>query len=171
VFYLAGRGNLAHYSKVGMLLTVIVMVLVITDHAIAGSILLIVGVTVIWTVARVIESRRKKAASLWPVAQATVESGSVTVNGGGEGQRRFYIVELSYSYRVANEYWAGILERAFDEENQACDFVDAMKGKTLLIHYDPENAGTSHVPESSLCAILPDVIDARAASPAQNPSA
>ena len=156
VFCLAGRSNLGHYGPVGILLTVIGMVLFVTNHAIAGFTVWIVGGTVIWSVARVIESRRKAAASSWPVTQGTVESGSVSVDGGGEGQRRFYNVELCYSYLVANEYWAGILERAFEEENQAYDFVDAMKGKALLVHYDPENACTSHVPEASLCAIVPD---------------
>jgi hypothetical protein len=87
-----------------------------------------------------------KRAQAWPITQAHVESGKVLQLEG----------EIAYSYFVNGEYHSGFHKRQFKSEEEAFAFVDALKGKTVLVNYDPGNHGVSVLMDSALRSAVPD---------------
>ena len=67
----------------------------------------------------------------WPVAQGRVETVAVkTLSGQALG-------ELAYSYLAEGERYSGYLTRPFADEQDAWEFVDQLKGQSLLVRYKP----------------------------------
>jgi hypothetical protein len=85
------------------------------------------------------------------MTQATVESGRVVPAGQG-----YVLGEISYSYSVSNEYYSGFYERGFYSEQGATSFVEALKGKTILVNYSSQEHGASRLTDSALRAAIPD---------------
>lgn len=96
-----------------------------------------------------------RRAQSWPVAQAHVESASVSQAKAGE-YSTCYKGEIAYSYTVDGEYYSGYHARTFDREEEAWAFVEALKGKTILVNYSPGNHEVSVLTDSALRAAVPD---------------
>ena len=123
-------------------------------HRTVFFVLALLGGPAIEVVARLFESYRRKLAENWPIAQARVESGSVSRIGNGHFA--CHRAELAYSYSVNNEFWPGFHARDFDRESEAWDFVNALKGKTVLVNYSPGKHGVSALTDPALRAAIPD---------------
>lgn len=121
---------------------------------IAMYVLGLVGTPAIEAAARLIESPRRKRAEAWPVTQAHVESW--TVSRVGDGQYSYHRGEVAYSSAVCGEFWSGFYTRDFDTEGEAWAFVDALKGKTVLVNYRPDRHDVSALTDSALRAAIPD---------------
>jgi hypothetical protein len=111
-------------------------------------------VAAVQTWARPFRRWRQKRAAHWPMTQARVESWNVAPVGGGEDG--YYRGEIAYSYSVSDEFWPGFCAREFDTETGAWAFVDALKGKTVLVNYDPGNHALSVPTDTALRAAIPD---------------
>ena len=109
---------------------------------------------VVDTLVRFNRSRKRRIAEAWPATRASVESGSVSP-AGGEGAEA-YSAEIAYSYRVNNHYYSGYCAISFKTEDWAWGFVDAMKGKTVQVHYDPSSHEGSELADSAIRAAIPD---------------
>lgn len=74
----------------------------------------------------------------WPLAKGRVEFGSVTEHRDGATWFLIpnYTADVSYSYSVAGEYYAGHLERDFYREKSAAEFVDGLKAKGVFVRYN-----------------------------------
>jgi hypothetical protein len=123
-------------------------------HHTAFFVLALLGGPAIEVVARLFESHRRKLAENWPMTQARVESGSVSRIGNGH--YACHRAELAYSYSVNNEFWPGFHARDFDRESEAWNFVNALKGKTVLVNYSPGKNEVSALTDSALRAAIPD---------------
>jgi hypothetical protein len=109
---------------------------------------------VVNTLASFYRSRKRSVVEAWPSTRATVESGSVSP-AGGEGAEA-YSAEIAYSYRVSNHYYSGYYAISFKTEHWAWGFVDAMKGKTVQVQYDPSAHEASVLADSAIRAAIPD---------------
>ena len=106
------------------------------------------------TLASFWRSRKKRIVESWPLTRATVESGSVSQAGGEGGES--YSAEIAYSYRVNNHYYSGYYATSFKTEGWAWAFVDALKGKTVQVNYDPDSHEASELADSAIRAAIPD---------------
>lgn len=134
-----------------ILLWVIGAILVHTRHRAAALVFVLGGGAVGEMLIRFVDSRRDRTAQTWPMVQATVESGRVVPAGDG-----CILGEIAYSYSVSDEYYSGFYERGFYSEQAAESFVDALKGKKILVNYSSQEHGTSRLTDSALRAAVPD---------------
>jgi Protein of unknown function (DUF3592) len=139
------RGPLA------ILLWIVGVILVHTRHRTAALVFVLGGGAVGEMLMRLVDSRRDASAQTWPMTQATVESGHVVPAGHGR-----LLCEIAYSYSVSNEYYSGFYERGFYSEQEATSFVEALKGKTILVNYNSQDHGASRLTDSALRAAIPD---------------
>jgi hypothetical protein len=139
------RGPLA------IMLWIVGVILVHTRHRTAALAFVLGGGAVGEMLMRLVDSRRDASAQAWPMTQATVESGRVVPAGNG-----YILGEIAYSYSVSNEYYSGFYERGFNSEQAAWSFVEALKGKTILVNYSSQEHGTSRLTDSALRAAIPD---------------
>jgi hypothetical protein len=100
--------------------------------------------------------KRKRAADCSP-AEGYIESVEVkrpiaTLFSGSRSAP--YVAELSYSYSTAAGRNAGWYRRDFATEREAYEFVHDLKGKPVVIHYNPHRPSSSWVSESSLGMLL-----------------
>jgi hypothetical protein len=127
-------------------------------HGTAASTILVAGVIAAAVVEAWVRPFRRwslRRAQSWPVAQAHVESASVSQAKAGE-YSTCYKGEIAYSYTVDGEYYSGYHARTFDKEEEAWAFVEALKGKTILVNYSPGNHEVSVLTDSALRAAIPD---------------
>lgn len=81
----------------------------------------------------------------WPATKARIETSAVTQ----ERERGFwflipsYICEISYSYAVRGEYYAGHFQKVFYREDSANEFVDKLKGEDIFVRYKADSPATS----------------------------
>ena len=106
---------------------------------------LVVGVAA-ETGVRLSRRRSLRRAQAWPITQAHIESAKILQIDG----------EIAYSYSVNGEYYSGSHKRQFGNEEEAFAFIDAFKGKTVLVNYDPGNHAVSVLTGSALRAAIPD---------------
>jgi hypothetical protein len=132
-------------------MAVIVAILVLTRHRTAAFVFVLVGGAIGEVLMRLVDSRRDASAQTWPMTQATVESGRVAPAGHG-----YFLGEIAYSYSVDNEYYSGFYGRGFYTEKGAWSFVEALKGKTILVNYRSQEHGASRLTDSALRAAVPD---------------
>lgn len=90
--------------------------------------------------------RRREYVESWPTTMATVESKEVRRVQTEKGPYHF-VVELAYSYSVQGEFYAGYYKRHFDSEIDAWEFADSLGGKSVPIHYKPDNPAVSILPD------------------------
>jgi len=94
---------------------------------------------VIYVVAR--DYIRRLLASNWSLTQGYVESGAVVKRVGRS--RSFFEVTMQYSYAAHNEYYSGEFMRVFDDEGSADQFVNSLKGQTILVRTNPNRPDKS----------------------------
>jgi hypothetical protein len=85
-------------------------------------------------------------AASWLTVSATILSGAVDVRRAGMAEN--WCIELAdaklpYSYRVDGEYYAGYYEKTFRDEQEAWDFVDNWKGRSVVIRRHPQRPENS----------------------------
>ncbi len=91
------------------------------------------------------EFRILRGVQNWPVTKARIESGIVTQ------QRKSafwylvpsYLCEVGYSYSVGGEYCAGHFQRTFFREQTARKFTGELKGKDVIVRYQPDSPSVS----------------------------
>lgn len=85
---------------------------------------------------------RRIRTAKWPVTDGTIEA--VNVSAVRSLGRTFQThenctAEVSYSYSVAGQFYSGYWTLGFTDEQKAWDFVGPLKGRTVLVHYNPEH--------------------------------
>jgi Protein of unknown function (DUF3592) len=75
----------------------------------------------------------------WPSAWGTVETASVSTFSEQS------LGELAYSFAVAGERYAGHFSRQFADQQDAFDYVQPLKGRSILVRYRPDNPNVSAV--------------------------
>lgn len=92
--------------------------------------------------------RRRHYVESWPTTMATVESKEVSrVQTEKSSYNYHFVVELAYSYSVQGEFYSGYYKRPFDSEIDAWEFADSLTGKSVPIHYKPDNPAASILPD------------------------
>lgn len=74
----------------------------------------------------------------WPVAKGKVELGTITT------ERILYVIpiyvcEMSYSYSVGGEYYAGHFQKSFLRRSSANQYIEDEKGKEVAVRYKPDS--------------------------------
>jgi hypothetical protein len=90
--------------------------------------------------------RRWRDAESWPTTMATIESKEVNQVQSGKSSH-YFVAELAYSYSVRGEFYSGYYKRPFESEIGAWEFADSLTGKSVLIHYKPNNPAISILPD------------------------
>ncbi len=75
----------------------------------------------------------------WPTAVGTVESVSVSTFSEQS------LAELAYSYIVEGERYAGHFSRQFADQQDAFDYVQPLKGRSIFVRYKPGDPSVSAV--------------------------
>jgi len=109
------------------------------DGAFTLSILLVLGLLL--SVKQWPEWIRRMRSAGWPTVAATIESGEVsTFRSRGRYLDRGIetaTVSLGYSYQLDGNYFSGYHVETFNDEQKAWSYLDALKGKTVQISYNP----------------------------------
>ena len=127
-------------------------------HGTAATTILVTGLIVAAAIETWVRPFRRwslRRAQTWLIAQAHVESASVSQSKAGE-YNSGYKGEIAYSYCVNGEYYSGFHAKSFDEEEEAWAFVEALKGKSVLVHYHPGNHQVAVLTDSAVRAAIPD---------------
>lgn len=77
----------------------------------------------------------------WQRANGSITAGDVTVIHGWIVD--YALGRLDYSYTVAGDFYAGSFTRQYPDEQSAWDFVDANRGKHVIVRYKTNNAQAS----------------------------
>jgi hypothetical protein len=64
------------------------------------------------------------------------------------------VAELGYSYSTAGKVETGFYKREFGTEMEASEFVRELKGKPVVVHYNPIKPSSSAVSEDSIESLL-----------------
>jgi hypothetical protein len=116
---------------------------------------------------------QRNRASTWPTASGQIESVSASeakrsfFSTSPRGSSPSYVAELGYSYSTAGNIEAGFYRREFGTEGEASEFVRELKGKPVVVHYNPNKPSASTLSETSIETLL----QARAPKPAWELSA
>jgi hypothetical protein len=103
--------------------------------------------------------QRNRAAG-WPFVNGQIESASVSevkssfFSSSRMGSSPTHIAELRYSYPVGGSAEAGVCKREFDTEREASEFVRDLKGKSVVVHYNPNKPSSSLLSDDSINAVL-----------------
>jgi Protein of unknown function (DUF3592) len=87
------------------------------------------------------EQRLQNRARELPVTFGTVEHAEPKMVG--EGRTGYWVGELSYSYSVDGEYYAGVAELSASSEDSAWDSVEGWKGRRIRVRYLPSDPAKS----------------------------
>jgi Protein of unknown function (DUF3592) len=88
----------------------------------------------------------------WPMVSAKIDLASVQrreENGGKSGPIITWVVLLTYAYRNP-ELQTGDYDKSFNNEGEAKDWADSLKGSTVMVHVDPKNPANSVLLEKDL---------------------
>ncbi len=77
----------------------------------------------------------------WPCASGWVEWAAPKMVG--EGRSAYWAGEITYSYSVSGEYYAGHFEFPSSGEDAAWKAVEGWKGRTVTIRYSPSDPSKS----------------------------
>jgi uncharacterized protein DUF3592 len=114
--------------------------------------LLVGAVKPIW---RKIKSRLVNS---WPSVTGKIERVDVNEPKGFLGlktsNRPRYFAEITYSYGVGGNTYTGTNRREFGDQDEAWDFLRELKGKAVVVHYNPGKPGASSLSEPSLEVLL-----------------
>jgi hypothetical protein len=57
----------------------------------------------------------------------------------------YFLVEVSYSYQINEEYYSGRFVKQFEKESDASDFADATRVKSLVVKFNGARVECSSV--------------------------
>ena len=103
---------------------------------------------------------QRQQANNWPTVSGEIQSTSVSeakqffLSTTPRGSSPTYVAELGYSYWVAGQVEAGFYNREFGTEKEADEFVRDLKGKSVLVHYNPNKPSKSTFSEASVETLL-----------------
>src|SRR5882724_6537102 len=98
---------------------------------------------------------QRKRAAAWPVADGRIESVGVSKPSFSFTTKRgYYVAELGYSYSVAGTLNSGRYKRDFPTEQEADEFVRDLRGKAVVVHYNPVKLSGSALFEPDIAALL-----------------
>jgi uncharacterized protein DUF3592 len=96
---------------------------------------------------RIPEWFRSLRAGSWRVVSGSVETAEVTAFHGrspsGLSSAEMARVSLGYSYQVDGEFYSGYFFTSFKDEQEAWNFADRWKGKSVVIRYNPAKPDVS----------------------------
>jgi len=95
-----------------------------------------------WLLARTNTLVEIKAKS-WPYTKGTVEHAEARTEG--EGKSAHWVGELTYSYSVDGQYYAGFRQLPASSEDHAWDLVKGWKGSRLIVHYRQDKPEVSFI--------------------------
>jgi len=103
-----------------------------------SDLIFLVGLAVaIWAVFEVSRRFVVRRAEGWPEVPGTIESGEVSGIRSWPEWRSSFSACVNYSYRVEDNWFAGQVKRRFSDEQKAWDFVDQLRGRSILVRYKP----------------------------------
>ena len=81
----------------------------------------------------------------WPLSEGRIESSTVAQERESALWYLLptYVSEIGYSYAVRGQYYSGQIYRKFFREQSARRFADKMRGKCVLIRYQPNSPEVS----------------------------
>lgn len=103
---------------------------------------------------------QRRRASSWPTTSGQIESVTVSeakrsfFSTSPRGSSPLYFAQLGYSYSIEGKVEAGIHKREFGTEWEASEFVRELKGKPVLVHYNPNKPSKSALSETSIESLL-----------------
>jgi hypothetical protein len=103
---------------------------------------------------------QRNRASRWPTVSGQIESVTVSeakrsfLSTSPRGSSPSYTAELGYSYFTAGNVEAGFYKRDFGTEGEASEFVRELKGKPVVVHYNPNKPSASTLSEASIESLL-----------------
>ncbi len=103
---------------------------------------------------------QRNRASTWPTVSSQIESVTVSeakrsfFSTSPRGSSPSYVAELGYSYSTAGNVEAGFYKREFGTEGEASEFARDLKGKPVVVHYNPNKPSASTLSEASIETLL-----------------
>ena len=91
---------------------------------------------------------RRRAARQWPLAEGRVERAEWRQPNSRTS--RYFVADLSYSYVVGGQYYAGYYRRSFSNAESAAEFVRSVKDCTVRVRYKRGENGTSLLLDENL---------------------
>ena len=111
---------------------------------------------------------RKQAAQSWPSAEAKIESVAVykrDFHFWESDRNRPYVADLGYAFSAEGALNSGHLKQEFEDDRDAHDFANPLKGQTTIVRYKPGRPDISTVSDEELCRLR----DLKLASPGDRP--
>lgn len=103
---------------------------------------------------------RRRQASSWPTAPGRIESVAVKPKKQflafttPRGRAPAFTAELTYSYSVEGHHYSGYYEREFGSEEEGSEFLRDLRGKSVIVSYNPRNAAKSALSEDAVTTLL-----------------
>jgi hypothetical protein len=103
---------------------------------------------------------QRRRAESWPISTGQIESTAVNdakrsfFSNEPTGSRAKFVAELEYSYWATGKLETGTYRREFGSNEEAWEFQRDLKGKSVVVHYNPNKPSKSAVSESSIAALL-----------------
>ncbi len=99
-------------------------------------------------------------AKSWPITTGQIESVSaieprrVAFSLAPGRNAPASLAEIFYSYSVGGQREAGRYERQFITEAEAWEFLRDLKGKSVVVHYNPNKPSSSALSEPSIKVLI-----------------
>jgi hypothetical protein len=101
---------------------------------------------------------KSRLVNSWPSVTGKIERVDVNEPKGFLGLKTSstprYFAEIEYSYGVDGNTYTGTNRREFGDQDEAWDFLRDLKGKAVVVHYNPGKPGASSLSEPSLEVVL-----------------
>ena len=91
--------------------------------------------------------RGRKVAS-WPITYGEI------LGASSETKNKYVFLTARYRYRIDNEPYSGAFKKILEEEDEAERWADALRGKQVTVHYDPQKPSRSELLASDLEPIV-----------------
>ena len=96
---------------------------------------------------RFVQWRRFRGWQSWPLAQGHVEES--TSREVRTRNSHYWVVEVAYSYEISGQFYSGRFTRDFFHERDASEFETQMRGRNVLIRYNPQAVERSRLDSAS----------------------
>ena len=98
---------------------------------------------------------KRQRAQGWPTVPGRIESVEVKKKlFAARGNRLRYAAELAYKYALEGQYHSGRYRRDFAYEQEGWEFARDLKGKSVLVSYNPSNPAKSLLLEDAVNTLL-----------------
>jgi hypothetical protein len=101
---------------------------------------------------------KSRLVNSWPSVTGKIERVDVNEPKGFLGLKTSntprYFAEITYSYGVDGNTYTGTNRREFGDQDEAWDFLRDLKGKAVVVHYNPGKPGASSLSGPSLEVLL-----------------